>query len=88
MPLSLGEHVMLLFKTLLIINEKKEVNISELASLLGVNRPQVYTLVNALESLNLVVRTKVKTVPPKTIIKLTEKGQKLAYCIKDTNIVH
>jgi len=82
-PITLEEHVRLLFRALLVIGEGEGVNLSELATALGKNRPQVYTLVNTLESLGLVARERVKGLPPKTIVKLTDRGRKLASCIKE-----
>ncbi len=88
MPITLEEHVKLLFKALMIIGEKESVNLSELAEALGKNRPQVYTLVNTLESLGLVTRERVKALPPRTIIKPTEKGKKFIQCLRDIEIIY
>ncbi len=83
MPITFEEHVRLLFKALLVVGEKGNPSLSELAEALGKNRPQVYTLVNTLESLGLVSRERVKALPPRTIIKPTGKGKKFIQCLRD-----
>ncbi len=87
MPITLEEHVKLLFKALQIISEKENINLSELAIALGKNRPQIYTLVNTLESLGLVTKERVKGLPPKTIVKATDKGKKLNQCLLEVGLI-
>ena len=87
LPITLEEHVRLLFRALLVIGERESVNLSELAEALGKNRPQVYTLVNTLESLGLVTKERIKALPPRTIIKPTNKGKKLIQCLLEIELI-
>ena len=83
MPITLEEHLKTVFKAIKIIAENEGLSISELSKLLGKNRPQTYTIVNALKSLGLIDKIKERGVPPKTKIILTERGRVFAECIKD-----
>ncbi len=87
MPITLKEHLKNMFKLIKTITEMREPSISDLVKATNLNRSHVYTLLGVLEELGLVERQKVRGLPPKTIVVLTDKGKKLYLCLKDGSLI-
>ncbi len=76
-----------MFQLQAIIYENEGINLSEPAEVLGKNRPQADTLVTTLESLGLVVKERIKNVPPKVVVKLSNRGRKLLECMRESGLI-
>ena len=87
MPITLKEHLKNMFKLIKTVHEMHEPSISDLVKATNLNRSHVYTLLNVLEELGLVKRQKVRGLPPKTIVVLTDRGRKLYLCLKNEGLI-
>lgn len=60
---------------LIILNEKKQASIKEIAAILGMTHPAIVQMVNSLNNVGLITQSKSIDDKRKTLIELTEKGK-------------
>ncbi len=84
MPDTLLTHIKKLFTLLKLIYTSKNLSITDIVNETGFNRSQVYTLLEVLERLRLIKRERIRAVPPRTIITLTDKGSNFMKCIEQS----
>jgi predicted transcriptional regulator len=82
MPDTLFSHVKKLFFILKLIYTNKNLSITDIVIRSGFNRSQVYTLLRVLEELGLIKKERIKAVPPRTIVSITNKGMLFVKCIE------
>ena len=84
MPDTLLTHIKKMITLLKLIYTSKNLSITDIVNETGFNRSQVYTLLEVLERLGLIKRERIRAVPPRTIITLTDKGSNFMKCIEQS----
>ncbi len=82
MPDTLFTHIRKLFVLLKLIYTSKSLSITDIVASTGFNRSQVYTLLEVLEKMGLIKRERIRAVPPRTVVSITDKGALFVKCIE------
>ncbi|MCD6301888.1 MAG: helix-turn-helix domain-containing protein [Staphylothermus sp.] len=84
MPDTLLTHIKKIITLLKLIYSSKSLSITDIVNVTGFNRTQVYKLLEVLEELGLIKRERIRAVPPRTIVTLTDKGSNFMKCVEQT----